>query len=84
MTSRMKRATRRSALSATARWLYVGAFVAASLLLTTACNRNATDRIPDIRNVILVTLDTVRADHLGCTATPAIPLRRSTGSRERV
>ncbi len=66
MTNRMKHATRRSALSATARWLYVGAFVAASLLLTTACNRNATDRIPDIRNVILVTLDTVRADHLGC------------------
>ena len=73
MTNRMKRATRRSALSATARWLYVGAFVAASLLLTTACNRNATDRIPDIRNVILVTLDTVRADHLGCYGYPGNP-----------
>jgi arylsulfatase A-like enzyme len=62
----MKRATRLSGLSATDRWLYAGAVVAASLLLTTACNRDATDRIPDIRNLILVTLDTVRADHLGC------------------
>ncbi len=66
MTNRMKHATRRPASSAIRGWLTVGAFVAASLLLTTACNRNATDRFPDIRNVILVTLDTVRADHLGC------------------
>lgn len=48
------------------RWLSVGAFVAASLFLTTACDRGATDRFPGIQNVILVTLDTVRVDHLGC------------------
>jgi len=48
------------------RWLRVGAFVTASLFLTTACDRGATDRFPGIQNVILVTLDTVRVDHLGC------------------
>jgi arylsulfatase A-like enzyme len=47
--------------------------VAASLLLTTACNRGATDRFPGIRNLILVTLDTVRADHLGCYGRPGNP-----------
>jgi arylsulfatase A-like enzyme len=51
----------------------VGAFAAASLLLTTACNPGASDRTPDIRNLILVTLDTVRADHLGCYGRPGDP-----------
>ncbi len=73
MTNRMKHATRRPASSAIRGWLTVGAFVAATLLLTTACNRSATDRIPDIRNLILVTLDTVRADHLGCYGHPGNP-----------
>jgi arylsulfatase A-like enzyme len=51
----------------------VGAFVAASLFLTAACDQGASDRSPDIRNVILVTLDTVRADHLGCYGRPGDP-----------
>jgi arylsulfatase A-like enzyme len=73
LTSRMKPATRRSAPSAIRRWLHVGVFVAANLLLTTTCNRGATDRFPDVRNLILVTLDTVRADHLGCYGRPGDP-----------
>ena len=52
---------------------YVGAFFAASLFLTAACDQGANDRPPDIRNVILVTLDTVRADHLGCYGRPGDP-----------
>jgi len=55
------------------RWLPVGAFVAASLFLATACDRGATDRFPGIQNVILVTLDTVRVDHLGCYGRPGDP-----------
>jgi choline-sulfatase len=48
------------------RWLQIGALVAAILPMTSACNRDATERAPVVQNLILVTLDTVRADHLGC------------------
>jgi arylsulfatase A-like enzyme len=51
----------------------VGVFAAVSLLLTTACNRGTTDGFPGIRNIILVTLDTVRVDHLGCYGRPGDP-----------
>jgi len=73
LTGRIKRATCRCTPSAIRRWLHVGAFVAASVLLTTACNRGATDGFPGIRNIILVTLDTVRVDHLGCYGRPGDP-----------
>jgi len=48
------------------RWLGVAAVASASVLLSAGCNQHAKDRLPEIRNVVLVTLDTVRVDHLGC------------------
>ncbi len=60
------RATRRDPTRHGRRGLHVGALAAAILLLNAGCNRDANGRPPEIRNVILVTLDTVRADHLGC------------------
>jgi arylsulfatase A-like enzyme len=69
----MKRTKRRCEPSAIRGWFHVGAFATASLLLATACDRGETEQSPNIRNVILVTLDTVRADHLGCYGRPGDP-----------
>jgi len=73
MASKRRRPMSHSAPSAAYRWLPVGILGAAILSLNTACNPHTNDRAPDIRNVILVTLDTVRVDHLGCYGRPGNP-----------
>lgn len=47
-----------------ARYSLVGALVAATALLGCACSDAPT--LPERPNIVLITLDTLRADHLGC------------------